>query len=82
VVEPGFGKDQGRLLRVETNGGIEEPQEMSTRCPNLSSTVRASGREPERASTPTSGTGVLKVDGKEVATQRTEHTLPFIKVSG
>ena len=25
-----------------------------------------------------SGTGVLKVDGKEVATQKMEHTLPFI----
>ena len=24
------------------------------------------------------GTGVLKVDGKEVATQKMEHTLPFI----
>jgi arylsulfatase len=24
------------------------------------------------------GTGVLKVDGKEVATQKLEHTLPFI----
>ena len=25
-----------------------------------------------------SGTGVLKVDGKEVATQKMEHTLPLI----